>query len=56
MASRSHISDVIKFDFIEFTESEKVEKGVLKRKWHAKCKVCNVVITETRGTTSSFAR
>ena len=52
----SHIPNVIKFGFIELKKVKKIENRVVKKKWHAKCKDCNVIITETRGTTSSFAR
>jgi hypothetical protein len=38
---------IVKFAFTEF-------KIISDRKWSAKCKNCNEVITETRGTSSGF--
>ena len=50
------IPAVIKFRYCDFRESQKVIKGEVKLKTHAKCIICKESITETRGTTSSYTR
>jgi len=52
----AHVPAVVKFAFHDFRISEKKEGGIMKKKWHAKCNVCQIGITETSGTTSSFTR
>lgn len=42
--------EVVKFAFKEFIVDSK------ENKWKAKCTTCNESITETRGTTTGFAR
>ena len=51
-----HVPAIVKFAFHNFRTSEKKEKDVVKKKWHAKCNLCETDITETAGTTSSFTR
>ena len=54
--ANARVPNVVKYGFYDFKESEKADKGVLKKKWHAKCNICKVEISESRGTTSSFTR
>ena len=42
--------EVVKFAFTEFSVDTK------ENKWQAKYKTCNELISETRGTSSSFSR
>jgi hypothetical protein len=51
-----HVPRIIKFGYHDFRESRKIEKDIIKHKWHAKCNFCELEITETRGTTSSWVR
>ena len=44
------LPEVVRFAYKEFTVNSTTNK------WKAKCSTCNEVITETRGTTTGFAR
>ncbi len=50
------IPSIIKFGYHDFGESQKIVKNEVKYRTHAKCNVCELTITETRGTTSSYTR
>lgn len=52
----AHQPNVVKFGYHDFRVRQKLVKGILRCKIHAKCNSCNVDISETRGTTSSFTR
>jgi len=43
--------EVVRFAFKEF-----IIDGTVQNKWKARCSTCRETITETRGTTTEFAR
>ena len=50
------IPGIIEFGYCDFCKNQKLIKGEVKFKTHVKCTICAEIITETKGTTSSYTR